>query len=221
LVNLRFVYEDPRDENGWVHHALIRMVDAGPHGMGSQAEMERLTPIEDAVFDRAEAAGAQPVGRLRNAGVWQLSVYGPAELPLGTWVRDAGQVEVELHSQPDSDFQYLNEFLLPDSERQQWIMDRRVCDQLQQHGDEPSVPRPVDHYISYEESAPAELVEAVKALGFDVTDDGSGLECVKVHAIQLETVHDIAMSLSQLADEHDASYDGWGCEVTKAAGPAN
>jgi len=221
LINLRFVYEDPRDDNDHVHHALIRMQEPGSQGMGTQAEMERLTPLEDGVFDRAEKAGAQPVGRLRHQGLWQLSVYGPKALPLATWVRELGASEFEVHSQADPDFNYLNDFLLPDAERQQWIMDRRVCDQLLQQGDEPTLPRPVDHVLSYEHEAPAGLVEALKSLGFEVTDSGGSLECVKVHDVQLDTVHDIAMSLSELADEHDAVYDGWGCVVTKPSDVAN
>jgi regulator of RNase E activity RraB len=221
LINLRFVFEDPRDENDHVHHALLAMKEAGPQGIGTQAEMERLSPIEDAVFDRAEQAGAQPVGRLRSQGVWRLSVYGPANLPWASWLRELVGPDVELHSEPDPDFNYVNEFLLPDAERHQWIMNRRVCDQLLTHGDEPTLIRPVNHFIDYEEEAPPALIEALQALGFTVNDLGTSLECTKLHDTQLDHVHALVMSLVDLADRHDAAYDGWGAPAMKACEAAN
>jgi hypothetical protein len=64
-------------------------------------------------------------------------------------------------------------------------------------------------------------LRSLKGLGFDVTDTGEGLECTKVHDAQLESVHEITVALSKLADEHDAAYSGWGCPVTKPGGAAN
>jgi Regulator of ribonuclease activity B/Family of unknown function (DUF695) len=221
LINLRFLYEDPRPDNDHVHHAFIRMAETGPQGLGTQSEMDRLTPIEDALCDRAEAAGAEPVGRLRGQGVWQISVYGPASLSWEAWVKELVGADAVVECQPDPEFEYLNDFLLPDAERHQWILDRRVCDQLRQQGDEASLPRPVDHFVEYENEAPAALIEALKGLGFDVTDTGEALECSKVHDVELANVHEITCALTELADEHDAAYSGWGCPVTKPNNQAN
>jgi regulator of RNase E activity RraB len=221
LINLRFMYEDPRDENDHVHHAMLMLRDLGPQGMGTQSEMERLSPIEDAIFDRAEQAGAQPVGRVRSQGVWRLSAYGPKDLPWATWVAELAGSDVEVRTEPDPEFTYVNDFLLPDAERHQWISDRSVCEQLLKHGDEPSLVRPVNHFIDYEDEAPAALVDAIKALGFAVNDLGTSLECTKLHDTQLYTVHDIVMTLVGLADEHDAAYDGWGAAATKTSDITN
>lgn len=221
LINLRFVYEDPRDENDHVHHALLVMKDVGAQGIGTQAEMERLSPIEDAVFDRAEQAGAEPAGRLRSKGVWRLSVYGPRDLPWASWLRELAGPDVEVQSEPDPDFNYVNDFLLPDAERLQWIMNRRICDQLLKHGDEPSLVRPVNHFIDYEDEAPVALIEALKELGFEVNDLGTSLECTKLHDTQLDAVHELVMTLVDLADAHDAAYDGWGAAALKASDAAN
>ncbi|HYP91061.1 MAG TPA: hypothetical protein VEQ59_23005, partial [Polyangiaceae bacterium] len=35
LINLRFMLEDPRDENDHVHHAFLPMREAGPQGVGT------------------------------------------------------------------------------------------------------------------------------------------------------------------------------------------
>lgn len=221
LINLRFMYEDPRDENDHVYHAMLSMKDLGPHGMGTQSEMERLSPIEDAVFDRVDQAGGQPVGRVRSEGVWRLSAYGPPGLAWEGWIRELAGPDAEVQIDADPEFSYVNDFLLPDAERHQWIMDRRTCDQLLAQGDEPSLVRPVNHFIDYDGDAPAALVEALQARGFSVHDLGTSLECTKLHTTQLDTVHELVMSLVQLADEHDAAYDGWGAAVTKASDVAN
>jgi regulator of RNase E activity RraB len=221
LINLRFMYEDPRDENDHVHHALLTMKELGPQGIGTQAEMERLSPIEDALFDRADRAGAQPVGRVRSQGVWRLSAYGPEDLPWAAWLREVAGPDAEVQTDPDPEFTYVNDFLLPDPERHQWIMDRRVCDQLLTHGDDPCVVRPVNHFIDYEAEAPAALVDALRSLGFSVNDLGSSLECTKLHDTQLDAVHALVMTLIDLADAHDAAYDGWGAASAKASDVTN
>jgi len=221
LINLRFMFEDPRDENDHVHHAFLTMRELGPQGMGTQAEMERLSPIEDAIFDRAEQAGAQPVGRVRSQGVWRLSAYGPESLPWASIISELAGPDVEVQSDADPEFSYVNDFLLPDAERHQWIQDRHVCEQLLSHGDEPSVVRPVNHFIDYEDEAPAALVEALKSLGFSVNDLSGCLECTKLHDTRLDHVHALVMTLVELADQHDAAYDGWGAAVAKSSTIAN
>jgi regulator of RNase E activity RraB len=217
LINLRFMYEDPRDDNDHVHHALLEMRELGPQGIGTQSEMERLSPIEDAIFDRAEQAGAQPVGRVRSQGMWRLSVYGPKDLPWAAWIEQLAGVGAAVQVDPDPEFNYVNEFLLPDPERHQWILDRRVCDQLRRQGDEPDLVRPVNHFIDYEGDAPQALLETLEGLGFTVNDLGGSLECTKLHDTQLDSVHDLVMTLMILAEEHDAAYDGWGAAATKAS----
>lgn len=221
LINLRFMYEDPRDENDHVYHALLPMQQPGPQGVGTQNEMERLSPIEDAIFDRADQAGAQPVGRVRSQGVWRLSAYGPKGLPWESWIRELAGTDAEVEIEQDPDFNYVNDLLLPDAERHQWILDRRVCDQLLSNGDEPSLVRPVNHFIDYEGDPPTALIDAIKALGFDVNDLSHCLECTKLHDTRIDTVHRVVMALSALADEHDAAYDGWGAAATKATNVVN
>jgi regulator of RNase E activity RraB len=221
LINLRFMYEDPRDENDHVYHALLKLRELGPEGMGTQSEMERLSPIEDAIFDRADRAGAQPVGRVRTQGAWRLSVYGPKDLPWASWLKELAGPDAELQVDADPDFDYVNDFLLPDPERHQWIQDRRVCEQLLSHGDEPNLVRPVSHFIDYDGAPPAALIDALKSLGFEINDLGTSLECTKLHDTQLEGLHDLVMTLVTLADEHDAAYDGWGAPATKASDVTN
>ena len=54
-----------------------------------------------------------------------------------------------------------------------------------------------------------------------MNDSGSSLECTKLHDTQVDTVHEVAMSLVELADQYDAAYDGWGAPVTKSTAGVN
>jgi regulator of RNase E activity RraB len=215
LVNLRFAREQPSAENDHLHLAYFEMQSPGEHGVGTGEEAQRLGPLEDALFERANAAGAVPVGRLRGQGLWQLCVYGPAELPWDAWVSELGGADVEVRAEHDPDFSYLNDFLLPDSERLQWMMDRRVCEQLREHGDDLVLERPVDHHLDCQGAASPALMQAVAALGFEVRPTETGLECTKVHGVELETVHEIVMQLTAVAEQHGVEYDGWGCPVER------
>ena len=124
-----------------------------------------------------------------------------------------GRVGCYVQSKPDHEFSYLNEFLLPDDERMQWIMDRRVCEQLEEHGDDHSVPRPVDHFLDCEGEPPQALIDAATKLGFEVQPSEGSLQLVKIHSVELDAIHDIVMQLRELAEAHGAEYDGWGCPV--------
>src|SRR5690242_2309937 len=81
FVNLALIRVDADASTPCLYVAFLPLVEPLVHGMGSAADMERLGPIEDALFDRIAAAGGVPCGRLRNNGVWQICAYGPRGLP--------------------------------------------------------------------------------------------------------------------------------------------
>lgn len=216
FVNLRYLEETPRATNAHLFRAYVPMRESGPNGMGTQGELDRFAPIEDALGERVAAAGAELVGRIRGDGVWQICVHGPEHLPLGLWLGELVGEDVELASEHDPEFVYLNDVLLPDEERYQWIMNRRLCQQIAESGDDLSAPRPVDHFVDCDGAAPPALVAAIRALGFEVRPAEAGLECVKVHAIDLDTAHDASMTLFDLAAAHGARYGGWGAPVVSA-----
>lgn len=213
FVNLRYMEELPSEANAHLFRAYVEMLDPGPNGMGTQRELDRFAPIEDAVAERVARAGAESVGRIRGDGVWQICVHGPAHLPLELWLRELVGEDVEVASEHDPEFAYLNDVLLPDDERYQWIVDRRLCQEIAKTGEDLSVPRPVDHFIDCDGDAPDGLADAIRALGFEVAASEVGLECTKVHPIDLETAHAEAMSLFDLAAAHGVSYGGWGAPL--------
>ena len=187
-------------------------------------EAGRLGSLEERLTAGAVAAGLRPVGRLRTAATWQPSYMGPAgaQDALGSLARELfAPREHDLVYQADPTWSYYRAFLHPDPERLRWIRDRRLVDRLVELGDDPTVPRRVDHVLDLPDAAArtAAAGEAID-LGFDAVDpdpdDDRRLELRRVHRVALDEVHGVVMGLDALAARHGGRYDGWGCEATGA-----
>lgn len=215
-----------------LYYAGLQMLDEGEHGMGSPQDAEVLWALEDVIVAKAADAGLIHVARMRNDGDWQLSFYGDPgkEEQLRAIVIDAlideGERGYRLGSQEDPEWGYYHDFLLPDEERWQWIMDRRVIEQLHKSGDQHDIPREVDHFIHFAQAEQRDAcAAAARALGFrtddsDRDDDAElpfGLSLHRDDPVELQHIHDVVMTLRALADEHHGDYDGWGCVVVGMA----
>jgi hypothetical protein len=221
FLNLRYERDEKARQKSTLAWVTIEMLDPDEHGMGSAAEANALYPVEDAIVEAASARGLVHVGRLRNADAWQLTFYGPsggldalAEL---VEQADLGGRSVEVAGQDDPEWRYYDEFLLPDAERRQWIHDRRLVETLEEHGDDLS-PRPVNHwaYFPTADSRDAFVADA-RGLGFaleNASGDGDpplpfGANIVRKDSVEVEDVHEVVMTLFELASRHSGDYDGW------------
>jgi hypothetical protein len=118
---------------------------------------------------------------------------------------------------PDAAWSSYDEFLLPDRERRQWMQDRRIVETLESHGDE-LAPRRVDHW-AYFPAAPARdaFVADARRDGFALeraSDDageelGFGAQVFRDDSVELDDVHEVVMTLFELAERHGGDYDGW------------
>lgn len=227
FLNLRHEHEPPPSSCSTLYTILIRMLDAGEHGMGTAEEAEVLSPVEDALSAAADAKlGMIFVGRLRGSGIWQITMYGPAEQreALEVLVRGLAIADrrCEITARPDAAWRYYRETLLPDAERRQWMEDRRVVETLEDHGDALSIPRRVDHWAAFETPAACQqFVEAVSAHGFvlDSTTESEGVFGAHVYRtdpVALAHIHEVVMTLWEIADDVDGSYDGWETSVERS-----
>ena len=204
----------------------LEMLVPGDHGMGMEPDVDQLYEIEERIVAEMEGKGALYLGRLRNKGDWQLTFQGPKALTLlldEIAVRGlTGQARgYRVGAEPDPDWSYYREFLFPDSERYQWILDRRVVDELRSHGDQLIAVRPVDHHLEFAPDAPVQsFVQAAAVLDFQVGREPAPMEdgAIAVHLVRPDPlanvqIHDAVMELTKLAREHGGSYAGWGCSV--------
>jgi regulator of RNase E activity RraB len=212
-----------------LYYVGLEILQPGDHGLGVEPDVKELWELEDAITGAAEAAGFSYVGRLRSRGDWQLTFYAKknkqSELErIVVGALKGSRRGYRIGEKNDAEWEYYEEFLLPDAERSQWIMDRRVVHQLAQAGDVHSVERPVDHFIGFSDPAQRDaFMESARALGFDADAgpaDESGearypVQLTRPDATELDHIHDVVMNLIELAREHDGDYDGWGAPIAK------
>ena len=217
-LNFGFAEEEPPDGHDALYIARITMKDPDEHGLGSGEEGDTLNAVEDALGARAKDFGLLQIGRIRQGGLWDVSFMGPEKRE--EELRSALAQVLEPHGHesetayiPDDGWRYYNEFLYPDAERIRWMQDRDVVMQLREHGDT-LAPRVVDHFVDFEQREARDVfARQVAALGFECSlsdEEGYSIQASREDAVDLETIHEIVMQLSNIASEHGGEYDGWG-----------
>ena len=230
FLNMGLVQAAPIESAPHLYLVKIEMNDPGDNGLGTGAEAEGFMPLEDAIYDAAKAADLYFAGRVRNAGHWEMGLYGGAGVEISEVLDRMGPAiagrKIMVGGGEDPEWGFLLEYLAPDRERWQWIMDHRVVRQLMQAGDDVDKPRTVDHVAHFPTEAALEaFVTAAKVQGFeesqrheDKEDPGElpwMVEVQRKDPVGVNEIHDVVMGLIEIVEEHDGDYDGWGCPITQ------
>jgi len=139
---------------------------------------------------------------------------------LDTVVKAFPQYEFTLGGREDAEWSTYLEFLTPSPADKQRIMDRRVCEQLREHGDDLSIPREIDHRVYFsDKSAVKQYAAFLVENGFIEIKKGKikpfgGQKFIDFKRVGApEDVSDIVYDLSAKATELGGEYDGWGCAI--------
>lgn len=235
FLNLGFEAVAPVAGADTLYVVHIELLDRDEHGMGSSAEADLLRSVEDRITEGAQAMGLYYVGRMRSRGAWQLVFYGPAGWldalkPTHTTTELLAGRKVDVRTMPDPDWGFYREYLLPDADSRQWIANRKVVEALQDQGDTLTVPRPVAHWVLFATAAErAAFLSDAEHQGFAVVnlvDDAEGprpfgAQLQRVDAVDLDHIHDVAMSLVELARRYAGSYDGWEAPIERPTDEAS
>lgn len=224
LLDLGFGPEAPIPGLSIMCYVTVGVLDPDERGMSKSGENERLLQIEKALVSALAGETCVFVGQCATGGERDFFFYmdngkgveetvesvmaGFEEYP---W--DMGLVE-----EPGWDT-YL-EFLFPDEQGMDAIWNNRMRRQLAENGDDPSVPRRVDHRLSFasEHDRLAFKLEA-EAENFTVApldageDKPFGALAWRVDAP--DDIDDVTWPLRELAGAHGGTYEGWTCEVAK------
>ena len=223
-LDLRWMGSTPAESHPLLLCVRFVMNDPRPDGLSSPAEMPALSAAEDQLSAvLARACGAVPVGRFTGHGLRELFYYAEREEGLHAAVTEVVQstgYEAMLRAEEDPEWQEYYGFLAPDARAYQWILDRRVLDKLQHHGDDPRLSRPVDHYLSLpDEAALAEFEAGIEGQGFTVTaelrDGHMHVHLVREDPVRLDHLSSIVWSLRERAERLLGEYDGWGCPIAR------
>jgi hypothetical protein len=230
FVDLGLRPDAPNEKRPWLLWVWVEMRSPRPDGLSSSEEAPKLHAIEESLNSMIPpACGAQLVGRITGSNRREFYFYGeePGEL--------AAAVERTMKEFPDYRFQsgsklepeweqYL-ELLYPSASNLQRMMNRRVLESLEKHGDVHEIPRKVDHWLEFPSpaarAAARSTLEAIEfAVEGEYESDEPGaplphsLVVSRVDSVDMHTINGITLELARLADEHGGNYDGWESPVT-------
>ena len=207
----------------------IKMKNPRPDGLSSNEEYPILCDIEDAIGEKAEAAGAVLAGVVRSEGFLELWFYTQNAEALAKTCEEALQTFEGYQSgyniAEDPEWEDYFGFLYPDEFSYQTMQNRKVLMQLEKNGDKMEVPREIDHFIYFKEAAQQQaFAKEAEAKGFKVRfNNDEFVEDRKaegkeypymVEATREDSplaINDIVWDLLELASPFEGNYDGWGC----------
>jgi hypothetical protein len=193
MVNLSAIRRAPENDKPWLLWAWVHLLDGRPDGLSSDVEASKLYEIENALTTALKwPCGAELLGRITGGGRREFYCYAPATKGFETAVDKLRSLfpeyRIEYGSKRDADWKQYLQVLYPTEAQMQRIQNRRVLEQLEERGDDHSLPRIVDHLL-YFRSASART------------------------AVTLDHINDVVSELIDLATRFDGDYDGWGREV--------
>lgn len=227
-INLALRKLAPLRSHPVLYRISLEILDPGDHGMGTGDDVQSIWDTEDQITPAAQELSLISTGTIRSQGKWQLCYYGPsgAKQKLEAITKDAvarhGKRRFAVGTKDDPGWEVYLKFLFPNPERYQWILDQRVCMNLENSGDNNDAPRPVDHFLYFPDADTRKsVIREAKRLGFKVKakDNNANpprpcsLHLVRKDPVELEHIHAVVMQLTQLADANSGEYDGWGCPV--------
>jgi regulator of RNase E activity RraB len=207
----------------------VDMLDPREDGLSSNDEAPTLHEIEEhLVRTLGEMCDARFAGRITGNNRREFYFYAPAHADLEEAVlstsREYPNYSIEYGHQHDPDWRQYLELLYPSAEDWQRISNRRVIEQLAEHGDDASIPRLVDHmaYFPSAESPQAFAARAI-ALGFALdsaefdedprTEPPYSLVLKREDPVTWDHIDKVTLELAEIAESLGGDYHGWGCQV--------
>ena len=223
FVDLGIVGEAPRQEQQQLGRLAVVMRVPRSDGLSSQEEYDVLSAMEDTVQEwERNAKDASYVGRVTSGGFRTYYLYAARLAELEDCVAvlrsKFPDYRYELDASHDPGWNSYRKFLYPSREELRWISDRRVCDALQSHGDEPEVRREIDHWAYFPDArSRASFLAFVDGLGFrvrhlsdpDSEADRFGAQIFREDRSSFSQINDVVLQLQREAARCGGDYDGW------------
>lgn len=221
-LDLGLARNAPIESQPYLAYVRVEMRRPRPDGLSSNEEFDDLTAVEDSlsrIF--AGSRCTTYAGRNTSSGKRDFYFYtnDPAVFAASVKTAMAGQSDYrfEVGDRLDRSWDIYFNFLYPSPDDLQRILNRRVVDNLAANGDNPSEPRPVDHFAYFPDAVAAiRLRDDLHKQGFSVEepriDDGTVAVSFK-STDRPENIDDVVIPIARRIQELGGEYDGWGCEV--------
>lgn len=207
---------------------MVHMKNPSADGLRSREESEAIFALEDRLSDMLnERFDALMVGRVTVRGMSDVVFYAPGtmvgqiEALRETVDQVRGNYEIDLDVAPDVTWEFYREVLWPDTHEYQFMLNNRVLRQLGESGDDPSIPRPVDHLVILPNRDAAEkAATGLRQQGFEIpsvpepSEDGTyRIEFQDETALDEGRIHQRVGEIIDVVLPLEGTYDGWGCPV--------
>jgi len=123
----------------------------------------------------------------------------------------------------NDDFKYYYTVLAPNRYEWQWIMNHKVCDNLEKEGEAFKIPREIDFFCIFtSEQHIQDVVEKLTAQGFkacgcEKTEQGEySLSLTLVGIPAFEWINGITADILDVLEGTDGIFDGWGSPIEKS-----
>ena len=212
-------------------HLQILYKNANDIGFPTREEGEYVYSIEDAVEEIVEQHGDMLVGVVKCDERVRIFAYTKNEL--GYYDEISAMMSEKfpdyaytLAVVEEPDWELYFHALYPDRYEYQSIMNMRLIEKIESHGDS-MVPRVLEHCLCFttEENGEAFLAKVmedgfIKLSSENLTDNEDidkeyPYELVIGREDDFENIDGIVWYLMDLAEEFDGDYDGWGCNIVK------
>ena len=212
-------------------HLQILYKNANDSGFPTREEGEYVYSIEDAVDEIVEQHGDMLAGVVKCDERVRIFAYIKNELGYydeisAVMSKNFPDYAYTLAVVDDPDWELYFQALYPDRYEYQSIMNMRLIENIESHGDS-MVPRVLEHCLCFttEENGEAFLAKVMEdgfiKLSSEALTDNEAID--KEHPYELvigreddfENIDEIVWYLMDLAEEFDGEYDGWGCHIVK------
>ncbi|WP_431046678.1 DUF695 domain-containing protein [Roseateles sp. L2-2] len=218
----------PRKDLPHMAYLRLRMRQPRDDGLSSKAEFDQLIVIEDALTDALCDEHTAFVGRNTSDGCRDFYFYVSApdtwEARTASAMAPFGDYQFQTGTREDPEWSSYMNFLLPGPWDRQRILNRGVCEQLQENGDALTTPREIDHLAYFRDAASAAaFIDDVRPLGYhikdeprhDEEDDTISVEVSRVDVPSMQGIDEVTRPIFEATHRHGGDYDGWGCTVER------
>ncbi len=190
------------------------------NGMTTNEEFQTLSDMEDLIF-QSQTMDLKYIARQTGDSKRKFCFYCKSGAALGSLIERMNQAfpayEKSHFNFGDAEWRTYFEDLYPNAIAMNEITNRAVLRQLEESGDNLSIPRTIDHSIIFKNGKQAkEFEKIVKQKGFTVEVKTMGIfkktfDLLVQRVDPPSSLDPITFELEQLAKELGGSYDGWGC----------
>lgn len=203
----------------WMLWAFARLKTPEPAGC-SASERQTLANIRDELETKLELGhGAAYAGMKLQDGWAEFYFYAAWGKGAEKHFRDVfsrhGYPRIEYGTNRDAAHAFYFESLYPDGYELQQIKDREILRELEAEGDDPSVPRVVEHYLFFK--TPSAMQRCAETLSYAEIETGleeegeypHGLLLRLTHSLEPETLAGVTRPLIDAAEKEHGIYLGW------------